>query len=115
MTYPCEKLSAWWVVYRVNPRERLHTPDDSGYHENQMPVGEVDKVYQDGELPCSFHINLDLALNSLVSDTNNVTLPKQRKQTLRKTKKRNILNILYISYYVIYIYYIVLFIFYIIF
>jgi hypothetical protein len=115
MAYPCEKLSAWWVVYRVNPRERLHTPDDSGYHENQMPVGEVDKVYQDGELPCSFHINSDLALNSLVSDTNNVTLPKQRKQTLRKTKKRNILNILYISYYVIYIFYIVLFIFYIIF
>jgi hypothetical protein len=21
MSYPCEKLSAWWVVYRVNPRE----------------------------------------------------------------------------------------------
>jgi hypothetical protein len=34
MSYPCEKLSAWWVVYRVNPREWLYTPDDSGYHEN---------------------------------------------------------------------------------
>jgi hypothetical protein len=32
MSYPFEKLSAWWVVYRVNPRERLHTPNDSGYH-----------------------------------------------------------------------------------
>jgi hypothetical protein len=21
MSYPCEKLSAWWVVYRVNPHE----------------------------------------------------------------------------------------------
>jgi hypothetical protein len=39
MSYPCENLCAWWVVYRVNPRERLHTPDDSGYHENQVPVG----------------------------------------------------------------------------
>jgi hypothetical protein len=102
MSYPCEKLSAWWVVYRVNPCEWLHTPDDSGYHENQVPVGEVHKVYQDDELPCSFNINPDLALNSLVVDANDVTLPEQRKQTLRKTKKRKILSILYISYYVIY-------------
>jgi hypothetical protein len=21
VSYPCEKLSVWWVVYRVNPRE----------------------------------------------------------------------------------------------
>jgi hypothetical protein len=54
MSYPCEKLSAWWVVYRVNPRERLHTPDNSGYHENQVPLGEVDEVYQDDE----FHVHL---------------------------------------------------------
>jgi hypothetical protein len=44
VSYPCEKQSAWWVVYRVNPHKRLHTPDDSGYHENQVPVGEVDGV-----------------------------------------------------------------------
>jgi hypothetical protein len=102
MSYPCEKLSAWWVVYRGNPREWLHTPEDSGYHENQVSAGEVDEVYQDNELPCSFNINLDLALNSLVGDANDVTLPEQSKQTLRKTKKYKILNILYISYYVIY-------------
>jgi hypothetical protein len=100
MSYPCEKLSAWWVVDRVNPHEWLHTPDNSGYHENQVPVGEIDEVYQDDELSCSFNINLDLALNSLVGDANDVTLPEQRKQSLRKTKKRKILNILYISYYV---------------
>jgi hypothetical protein len=23
MTYPCSKLSAWWVVYKVNPHEPL--------------------------------------------------------------------------------------------
>jgi hypothetical protein len=38
MSYPCEKLSAWWVVYRVNPREQLQTPDDSGYHEKQCQL-----------------------------------------------------------------------------
>jgi hypothetical protein len=115
MSYPCEKLSAWWVVHRVNPREWLHTPDDSGYHENQVPVGEVDEVYQDNELSCSFNINPDLALNSLVDDANDVTLPEQRKQTLRKTKKHKILNIFYISYYVIYILYYVLYISYYVF
>jgi hypothetical protein len=113
MSHPCE-LSAWWVVYRVNPRDRLHTLDNLGYHENQVSVGEVDEVYQDDELPCSFNINPDLALNSLVGDANDITLPEQRKQTLRKTKKRKILNILYISYYVIY-FFIMFFIFHIMF
>jgi hypothetical protein len=88
MPYPCKKLSAWWVVYRVNSRGRLHTPDDSGYHENQVPAGEVDEVYQDDELSCSFHIDPDMALNSLLGDANDVTVPEQRKQCLRK--KRNI-------------------------
>jgi hypothetical protein len=88
----------------------LHTPDDSGYHENQVLDGELDEVYQDDELSCSFNINLDMALNYLVGDANDVTLPEQRKQTLRNTKKHKILNILYILYYVIYILYYVLYI-----
>jgi hypothetical protein len=82
--YPCKKLSAWWVVYIVNPHERLHTPDNFGYHENQVPAGEVDEVYQDDELPSSFHIDLDSALNSLLGDANDETVPEQRKQSLRK-------------------------------
>jgi hypothetical protein len=114
MWYPCEKLSAWWVVYRVNPHEWLHTPDDSGYHENQVSDGEVDDVYQDDEFPCSFNINPDLALNSFIGDANNVALPEQRKQILRNTKKCKILNILYILYYDIY-FYIMFFIFHIMF
>jgi hypothetical protein len=105
MSYPYEKLSVWWMVYRMNPRERLHTPNDSGYHENQVPAGEVDEVYQDDELPYSFNIDPELALNSLLSDANDVTVPEQRKQTLRKKKKYKILNVLYISYYVLYISY----------
>jgi hypothetical protein len=99
----------------VNPREWLHTPDDSGYHENQVAVGEVDEVYQDDELSYSFNINPDLALNSLVSGANDVTLHEQRKQTLRKTKKHKILNILYISYCVIFFLYYVLYISYYVF
>jgi hypothetical protein len=46
MLYACQKLSAWWVVYKVNPRERLHTPDDAGYHEKQVEASEVQEVYQ---------------------------------------------------------------------
>jgi hypothetical protein len=65
-----------------------------------VPAGEVDEVYQDDELPCSFNIDLELALNSLLGDANDVTVPEQRKQTLRKKKKRKILNVLYISYYI---------------
>jgi hypothetical protein len=84
MLYPCEKLSAWWVVYRVTPHERLHTPDDSSYHENQVPAREVDEVYQDDELLCLFHIDPDSTLNSLLGDANDVTVSEQRKQSLRK-------------------------------
>jgi hypothetical protein len=50
----------------VNPHERLHTPADFAYHENQVPAGEVDEVYHDDELPCSFNIDPELALNSLL-------------------------------------------------
>jgi hypothetical protein len=97
------------MVYRVNPREQLHTPNDSSYHENQVAAGEVDEVYQDDELPYLFNIDLDSALNSLLSDANDVTVPEQRKQTLRK-KKCKILNVLYISCYVFYISYYVFYI-----
>jgi hypothetical protein len=84
MSYPGEKLSAWWVVYRLNPCERLHTPDDYSYHENQVAVGEVDYIYQDDELPCSFNIDQDSALNSLLGNANDVIVQEQRKQVLRK-------------------------------
>jgi hypothetical protein len=87
----------------VNLREWLHTPDDSSYHENQVPTGEVDEVYPEVELSCPFHIDPDSTLNSLLGGANDVIVPEQRKQSLRKKKKRKILNVLYISYYVLYI------------
>jgi hypothetical protein len=31
LKYPCEKLSAWWIVYKVNSHERLHTPTTVAY------------------------------------------------------------------------------------
>jgi hypothetical protein len=96
------------VVYIVNPRERLHTPDDSGYHENQVATGEVDDFYQDDELSCSFNIDPDLTLIFLLGNANDVTVPEQRKQALRK--KRKMLNILYILYYILAISYYVLYI-----
>jgi hypothetical protein len=93
----------------VNPREWLHTPDNSGYHENHVAVGEVDEVYQDDELSCSFNIDLDSKLNSLLGDANDVTISEQRKQVLRE-KKRKILNVIYMPYYILYISYYVLYI-----
>jgi hypothetical protein len=32
LSYPCEKLNAWWVVHKVNLYEWLHTLGDAGYH-----------------------------------------------------------------------------------
>jgi hypothetical protein len=76
MSYPCIKLSAWWVVYKVNPHEWLHTPDDSGYLKNQVEDEEVDKVYQDDELSCSFNIAPNSALNYLLGDANNIIVAR---------------------------------------
>jgi hypothetical protein len=47
-----------------------------------VPAGEVDEVYQDDELSCSFHIDLDSALNSLLGDANDVIVPEQRNRSL---------------------------------
>jgi hypothetical protein len=33
LPYPGEKLSAWCIVHKVNPHERLHTPGDAWYHD----------------------------------------------------------------------------------
>jgi hypothetical protein len=51
-------------------------------------AGEVDEVYQDDELSCSFIIDPNSTLNYLLSNVNDVTILEQRKQALRK--KRNI-------------------------
>jgi hypothetical protein len=53
LSYPCEKLDAWRVVYKVNPREWLHTRTNVAYHIGDK---QVDEIYQEEELPTSFVI-----------------------------------------------------------
>jgi hypothetical protein len=59
-----------------------------------VEAGEVHEVYQDDELPSSFNIDPNLALESLLSDANDVTIPEKREQQIGKKKKCKIFNIL---------------------
>jgi hypothetical protein len=54
LSYPCKKLSAWWVVHKVNPHEWLYTPGDVGYHDALTLDDGIDEVYQEEELLASF-------------------------------------------------------------
>jgi hypothetical protein len=76
LKYPCEKLAAWRVVYKVNPRERLHTPTDAAYRFNDE---QVDEIYQEEEQPISFVIESGAALDSLVGDGADVTVLQKQK------------------------------------
>jgi hypothetical protein len=71
LKYPCEKLAAWWVVYKVNPHERLYTPTDVAYHFDDE---HVDEIYQEEELPTSFVVEPGATLDSLVGDGVDVTI-----------------------------------------
>jgi hypothetical protein len=65
LKYPCEKLAAWWVVYKVNHHERLYTPTDAAYHFDDE---QVDEIYQEEELPTSFVVEHGVTLDSLDRD-----------------------------------------------
>jgi hypothetical protein len=78
----------------VNHRERLHTPSDADYHENQVEGEEVDDVYQNDELPSSFNIDPNSTLESLLNDVNDVIVPEERGQQISKKKKCKIFTIL---------------------
>jgi hypothetical protein len=41
LKYPCEKLVAWQIVYKVNARELLYTPIDDAYHFDDEHVDEI--------------------------------------------------------------------------
>jgi hypothetical protein len=47
LPYPCEKLSAWRVVHKVNSREWLYTLGNAGYHNNPTLDDDVDEVYHE--------------------------------------------------------------------
>jgi hypothetical protein len=71
LSYPCQKLVVWWVVYKVNPREQLHTPTNDAYHFDDE---QVDEVYLKEELLTSFVIRPGVALDSLVREGISVTI-----------------------------------------
>jgi hypothetical protein len=86
LKYPCEKLAAWRVVYKVNPCERLYTPIDVAYHFNDE---QVDEIYQEEELPTSFVVEPGASLDSLDGDGADVTiLQKQKRQPVKKKRTR---------------------------
>jgi hypothetical protein len=47
LSYPCQQLKAWAIVYKVNPCEQLHTPSDAAYH---IEDEHVDEIYQEETL-----------------------------------------------------------------
>jgi hypothetical protein len=72
MTYPCLKFSAWWVVYKVNPRELLPIPSDSCYHACNLEDEENYEIVQEDDLSTSFNVEISKGLDSLVIDPNDV-------------------------------------------
>jgi hypothetical protein len=41
LEYPCEKLVAWRVVYKVNHREQFYNPTDDAYHFDDEQGDEI--------------------------------------------------------------------------
>jgi hypothetical protein len=60
------------------PRERLYTPGEDEYQIGHLE--QVDEVFQEEELPTSFHIDPATALDSLVADINDLTFPERRRR-----------------------------------
>jgi hypothetical protein len=80
--YTCKKLSALRVVYNVNPREHLYTPGEYEYQFEHLE--QVDEVFQEEDLPTSFHIDPAPTLDSLVADINDLPFPERRRQPIRR-------------------------------
>jgi hypothetical protein len=77
-------LTAWRVVYNVNPHERLYTPGEDEYQFEHLE--QVDQVFQEEDLPTSFHIDPALGLDSLVADINDLTFPERRRRQPTRRK-----------------------------
>jgi hypothetical protein len=84
LSYPCQKLNAWWVVHKMNPCEWLHTPGNAGYHDTPTLDDDVDEVYQEEELPPSFIIDHDAGLDDLVGDDDDIEMSVIVKQKTRQ-------------------------------
>jgi hypothetical protein len=80
LSYPCQKLNAWWVVHKVNPCELVHTPCDVWYHYTLTLDDDVDEVYQEEELITSFTIDPGAGLDDLVGDADEIEMTVVVKQ-----------------------------------
>jgi hypothetical protein len=89
MIYPSKKkcLVDCWVVYKVNPCERLYAPSDAGYVESQiwLEVGATE-IFQDDDLLSTFNIEIEMMEESLLGDRNDVEVPSKRKGVSRMKK-----------------------------
>jgi hypothetical protein len=88
LPYPCENLSAWWVIHKLNPPERLYTLGDAGYHDTPTLDDDVDKVYQEQELSASFIINPSVGVGDLIGDADDIHMPVKQKWKPIKKKVR---------------------------
>jgi hypothetical protein len=84
LKYPCQKVAAWRVVYKVNPHEQLYTPIEAAYHFDDE---QVDEIYQEEELQTHFIIKPGATLNSLVGDGADVTVLQKWKRQPKKKKR----------------------------
>jgi hypothetical protein len=88
LPYLCQKLSAWWVVHKVKPRERLHTPGNAGYHDTPTLDDDVDAIYQEEELPPSFVVNPGAGLDVLVGDVDDIEMIVVVKKKWKPIKEK---------------------------
>jgi hypothetical protein len=90
LPYPCEKLSARWVVHKVYPCEQLHTSGDAGYHDTPTLDDDIDEVYQEEELLPSFVVDPGAGLDDLVLDAGHIEMPIAVKQKRKPIKKKSL-------------------------
>jgi hypothetical protein len=90
MTFACPKLSAWWVVYKVNPCEPLPITSDSCYHAWNLEDEENYRIVQEDDPLTSFNVEISEGLDSLVEDPNDVeeVVTKRKRAPAQKEKKR---------------------------
>jgi hypothetical protein len=75
------------VVHKVNPRERLYTPDDAGCDDTPTLDDDIDEVYQE-ELPPSFIVDLGAGLDDLVGDADDIEMHVIVKQKWKPLKEK---------------------------
>jgi hypothetical protein len=88
MTYPCPKLSAWWVVHKVNPRELLPIHSDSCYHACNLEDEENCGIVQEHDLATSINVEISEGLDSLVGDPNDVEEVVMKRKCAPAQKKK---------------------------